>query len=156
MGITGTFEGAATNPCYLFNNGSYAGGQSGIGVSNSFHNFTPSISNSIKGNILNSSGGAFRFNNVQNLSNYKYLKMLYNLSGRITSDLAISNNPNVDGYSASLFDSHVNTSTVGTNMTLVLDISSISGNYWIYITVSGNSHTNSGLLEVFQIYLSTT
>ncbi len=32
LGITGTFEGYVSNPLYLFKNGSYGGGQSGISI----------------------------------------------------------------------------------------------------------------------------
>ena len=68
MGITGTFEGYVSNPLYLFKNGSYGGGQSGISImSKSSPNYSVSFGSSIQGSNLYKGQIIMRFNNIQNL-----------------------------------------------------------------------------------------
>lgn len=151
MGITGTFEGAATNPCYLFNNGSYAGGQSGASVTSRYGNCLPTIGSRLEASMLNTCGCYIRLNNIQNISSYNYLKATYS-AGTVTCgiSLGISTNNNMiqDDFSA-----RVNNSEVGT---LILDISGFSGNYWIYVKFSASSRANNYVIYVSQIYLTTT
>ncbi|WP_147354407.1 hypothetical protein [Clostridium sp. AF22-10] len=80
MGITGRFEGYVSNPLYLFNNGSYGGGQSGISImSNHTAYGSVSFGSSIQGSKLYKGDIIIRFNNIQNLSGWNYLKIYGNV-----------------------------------------------------------------------------
>lgn len=150
MGIIGSYEGYVSNPLYLFNNGSYGGGQSGASVTDRYGNCSPTIGSRLEASMLNSCGCYFRLNNIQNISSYNYLKATYSVNRNATSiSLGISTNSNMkqDDFSA-----YVNNDGVGT---LILDISGFSGNYWIYVKFSASYRANNQVIYVSQIYLTT-
>lgn len=159
MGITGTFEGAATSPTYLFNNGNYGGGQSGITmVSSSIHQASYSIGNTISGSNLYKGQILFRFNNIQNLSGWNYLKIYGNLGGTWAE---IGGGVNTDPYKTYMtaltnYVEYGGNSSVSGNGTAILNISSLSGNYWIYVLVGHVSGNNARSASISQVYLSTT
>ena len=159
MGITGTFEGAATSPTYLFNNGNYGGGQSGITmVSSSIHQASYSIGNTISGSNLYKGQILFRFNNIQNLSGWNYLKIYGNLGGTWAE---IGGGVNTDPYKTHMtaltnYVEYGGNSSVSGNGTAILNISSLSGNYWIYVLVGHVNGNNARSASISQVYLSTT
>lgn len=157
MGITGSFEGYVSNPLYLFKNGSYGGGQSGISIiSKNPSNSSVSFGSSIQGSNLFRGRIIMRFNNIQNLSGWNYLKIYGNvvawteIGGGISTE---NNQPSMTSW-----NSHAEwgaSSGISGNGTCVCNISSFSGNYWIYILVGHVSGNKVGAASISQVYLST-
>lgn len=157
MGITGSFEGYVSNPLYLFKNGSYGGGQSGISIiSKDPSNSSVSFGSSIQGSNLFRGRIIMRFNNIQNLSGWNYLKIYGNvvvwteIGGGISTE---NNQPSMTSW-----NSHAEwgaSSGISGNGTCVCNISSFSGNYWIYILVGHVSGNKVGAASISQVYLST-
>lgn len=157
LGITGSFEGYASNPLYLFKNGSYGGGQSGISIIKKDPSYSSvSFGSSIQGSNLFRGQIIMRFNNIQNLSGWNYLKIYGNvvvwteIGGGISTE---NNQPSMTSW-----NSHAEwgaSSGISGNGTCVCNISSFSGNYWIYILVGHVSGNNAGDASISQVYLST-
>ena len=157
LGITGSYEGYVSNPLYLFKNGSYGGGQSGISmIAKDFSGSSVSFGSSIQGSNLFRGRIIMRFNNIQNLSGWNYLKIYGNvvawteIGGGISTE---NNQPSMTSW-----NSHAEwgaSSGISGNGTCVCNISSFSGNYWIYILVGHVSGNKGGAASISQVYLST-
>ena len=157
LGITGSFEGYVSNPLYLFKNGSYGGGQSGISImSKSYSNYSVSFGSSIQGSNLYKGQIIMRFNNIQNLSGWNYLKIYGNVEAwaEIGGGVSTENNKT---YMTSLntYAEWGASSGISGNGTCVCNISSFSGNYWIYILVGHVSGNHASSASISQVYLST-
>ena len=156
LGITGTWEGYATSPLYLFNNGTYGGGQNGITKTAATVSapFNYSIGTSIsctgiyKGNIY------FRFNNTQNLSNYNYIKVYGSCENWTGLGIGISTNSNTTSFSASSECGF--TSSSSGNNTAILNISSINGSYYVYIWVGHSSGSRERNASISKVYMENT
>lgn len=150
LGIIGSYEGYVSNPLYLFNNGSYGGGQSGASVTDRYGNCSPTIGSRLEASMMNACGCYIRLNNIQNISSYNYLKATYGVGNASSISLGISTNNNMEQDD---FSAYINNDGVGT---LILDISGFSGNYWIYVKFSASYRANNQVIYVSQIYLTTT
>lgn len=152
MGITGTFEGYATSPLYLFNNGTWGGGISGFGTG--YYDYSSYIYNSgsrIYVKAHSGPGGTsnrFRpFNATIDLTNYNYLKVTVLNTGSAYIGVGINTSPTVR------YDSDISIRAEGgRNGTVILNISSCSGWYYIYIIGSYSDSINTAS----QVYLSLT
>lgn len=157
MGITGSFEGYASNPLYLFKNGSYGGGQSGISImSKSSSNYSVSFGSSIQGSNLYKGQIIMRFNNIQNLSGWNYLKIYGNVEefAEIGGGVSTENNK-THMTSLNTYAEWGASSGISGNGTCVCNISSFSGNYWIYILVGHAVGNHARSASISQVYLST-
>ena len=157
LGITGSFEGYVSNPLYLFNNGSYGGGQSGVSImNNSTSNGSVSFGSSIRGSNLFKGQIVMRFNNIQNLSGWNYLKIYGNvetwavISGGISTGNKMNYISDCDTYAQ-----WGASSSISGNGTCICNISSFSGNYWIYISVGHIGGNSIRAASISQVYLST-
>lgn len=157
LGITGSYEGYVSNPLYLFKNGSYGGGQSGISImSKTSSDYSVSFGSSIQGSNLYKGQIVMRFNNIQNLSGWNYLKIYGNVEtwAEIGGGVSTENNKT---YMASwnTYAKWGASSGISGNGTCVCNISSFSGNYWIYILVGHTSGNYARSASISQVYLST-
>ena len=158
MGIIGTCEGYFSSPFYLFNNGSW-NGLSSVGMSmidNPNNRNSLSVSGTINLTTYHklNHGCAARTNSTFDFTNYSYLKFVIaenNLLWSNYTHLGISNNNNTRSLTASVNPS---------SGTCTVNISSVSGWYYIYIVVgvSGSSSDISGnsSLKISQIYVSNS
>lgn len=157
LGITGSFEGYVSNPLYLFKNGSYGGGQSGISmIAKDYSNSSVSFGSSIQGSNLFRGRIIMRFNNIQNLSGWNYLKIYGNVEAwaEIGGGVSTENNqPSMT--SLKTYAEWGASSEISGNGTCVCNISSFSGNYWIYILVGHVSGKYARSASISQVYLST-
>ena len=157
MGITGSYEGYVSNPLYLFKNGSYGGGQSGISmIAKDFSESSVSFGSSIQGSNLFRGRIIMRFNNIQNLSGWNYLKIYGNVAlwAEIGGGISTENNqPSMTSWNT--YAEWGGSSGISGNGTCVCNISSFSGNYWIYILVGHVSGNRASSASISQVYLST-
>lgn len=157
LGITGSFEGYVSNPLYLFKNGSYGGGQSGISmIAKDFSESSVSFGSSIQGSNLFKGRIIMRFNNIQNLSGWNYLKIYGNVKtwAEIGGGVSTENNK-THMTSWNTYAEWGGSSGISGNGTCVCNISSFSGNYWIYILVGHVNGSNASSASISQVYLST-
>lgn len=158
MGITGTWEGYTSSPLYLFNNGTWnALSSSGMSmVDNPNNRNTLSIDTNINLRIYLKSnhGCSMRTNASFDFTNYRYLNFVVSdlgiRGGWISvTRFGISNSSNTRNLTASINPS---------SGTCIVNVSSISGWYYIYIVVNpgGTSSDASGnmLMKISQIYVS--
>lgn len=159
MGITGTWEGYTSSPLYIYNQGTWNGVSS--------NNVTMT-----KGWQINSMGTYIdirtnnsnletigRLNSTINLTSYIYLKI--NMAGTSYSAsygdkifTGISTNSNITTRTS--LTSNITLKVNQDKATIILNISSYSGNYFIYF---GNNQATSGYagtVYIYQIILSTT
>lgn len=179
MGITGTFEGYSTSPLYLFNNGSYGGGQTGftnMQLNGQYNISGGYIKCATFGNYSDSGYILFRFNNTTSLNNYNYIKLngMTISSSEWDSIMGSSNSPTIQGgygwigLSSSstivrLTDSNI-VSKIESKFNsgssqVILNVSSISGNYYIYFAVKGSESLSRSYIygaKINQIFLSST
>lgn len=134
LGITGTFEGYATSPFYIYNNGTWSGlsttGSTKMAGIVSGMSLTPySVNNSGKRTYYDA---ILRLNSVFNLTSYSYIKITYSpASGYDTEYLTM-----YVGVSTSTNVTTLNFTAMGSlngNGTCISNVSSLSGNYYIYI-----------------------
>ena len=158
MGITGTCEGYFSSPFYLFNNGSWNGlsstGMSMIDNPNGRNSFSVDGTINLKTYHKSNYGCAARTNSTFDFTNYKYLKFVIAENSLIWSNyayLGISNNSNTRNLAASVNNP---------SGTCVVNVSSITGWYYIYIVINinGSSSDASGNsnLRISQIYVSNS
>lgn len=168
-GVTGTFEGYVTNPVYLFNNGNWsniqttgwngggsdvAGGRyfdehSGIAVGTSFSAYT-----------------ICSLRQIFDLTNYKYIKInIANFKGRDIEPTAtgrgfigVSKSYSVTTPSSSTMALYIPWENSSTGV-CILDISSLTGNYYIYTgmsyRVSSSKHYYYST-RITQLFLTNT
>lgn len=158
LGITGTWEGYTSSPLYLFNNGTWnALSSSGMSmVDNPNDRNTLSIDTNINLRIYLKSnhGCSMRTNASFDFTNYRYLNF-------VVSDLGIRGgwiNVTRFGISNSSNTRNLTASINPSSGTCIVNVSSISGWYYIYIVVNpgGTSSDASGnmLMKISQIYVS--
>ena len=142
MGITGTFEGYASSPLYLFNNGTWSNLQTtGFSVTGGDGNGTVSGSSEI---LLSYSARGnrwcnFRSNQAFSLSGYKYFKTAITRTyeqpsvsdGSGDVKLGFSTNTSLSTANPSL--SAVSSQGKEGTRTVIIDIGSLNGNYFFYI-----------------------
>lgn len=158
MGIIGSFEGYTTSPLYLFNNGIWNGLQITGVVKTAEQNMGNGktfikISSTNQGKTvidLSASTAQYwvlgRLNQSINLSTYNFIRLkinAHNFDRNYPSYgiLGISDNPNLTSTSfiaqIRFFESDV-----------LLDISSVAGNYYIYF------YTYTSFHQIVQLYLT--
>lgn len=160
MGITGTFEGYSTSPLYIYNEGVWNGLQN-TGITAT----TLNTEAYILGNYLEvstKSGGVgagssllARLNQVVNLTAYNYLKIYFRVTAfdvdYTKPIIGVSTNQSITAF-ASLNPRFEFNQRKGL---AILNISSITGSYYIYfglyVVKSSNSYT-----DVTQIYLTNS
>lgn len=177
MGITGSFEGYTSDNLYLFNNGTWnlsTPGVTYLGIRNNSGGYTScfdsangyvSGSNIVfcaRGNGSDNDNGypEVRLNTSVNLTGYRYLKFHYINASAASGTTAYNVWCIIDssvkkyvGVSYGVASGYTNVGGYG-----VLDISSLSGNYWIYLTGGfGSVYKTNGQISyqyVNQIMLS--
>ena len=158
LGITGTCEGYFSSPFYLFNNGSWNGlSSTGMSMVDNLNNRNSlSIDTNINLTIYLKSnhGCSMRTNASFDFTNYRYLNFVVSdlsiRGGWISiTRLGISNSSNTRNLTASVNPY---------SGTCIVNISSISGWYYVYIVVNatGTSSDASGNMhmKISQIYVS--
>ena len=132
MGITGTFEGWVSDILVIYNNGSWnhtssPGATRTAGVTNGCILYPY---REVLGSDITYYDAIIRLNSVFNVTNYNYLKVSYTMSGDIpytTINIGISSSQNVKSLKFTA------TATLQGSGTCISNISSISGDYYIYI-----------------------
>lgn len=128
--------GYISDTLYFFNNGTWSN-LTTTGVNNA----------SVSGNYIQlPNGSKGRFNQSVTMTDYKYLKLTgYNTDSSYKSyfTIAVSTRESATSYTASNISY---SSTNGETVTVILDISSISGNYYIYIQAYGYNSSTSTLI----------
>lgn len=177
--VTGTWEGYATSPLYLYNKGTWGGlSTTGATIVADDSRYIAQKSNKF---IFGDTGSStyrvrldlFRLNQSFNLTNYNYIKVVE--CGTTWDEIMGTNNDNTllkngficVGVSGSALSS-VNTpsSSTGTpsgltkyahgHGTVVLDVSSLSGNYWIYFGGIRDQGRDFGANGLNQVFVSTS
>lgn len=156
MGIIGSWEGYATSPLYLFNNGTLGNSQKGI--TSTQGDCIISGSNIILNNDPYAGRfNIFRFNDKVDLTSYKYLKALCRMSVTAPQStymiLFIHTDANVSSTGTSNSYASV-TVRYTSNGTAIIDISSFNGFYYVYF-LSYTTYSNDRVY-VNQVYLSMT
>ena len=172
MGIMGTFEGWVSDTLLLFSNGtwsnlsttgiSYVGTKDQYGVGSNENAYVDGGNFVFTGKANGSDSSYFqvtaRLNQSFNLTGYNYLKFYY--SGKNEGKYTPVYNTFVYVSSSAndlkIYTAGVDIRSVGTG---VLNISSLSGYYWIYFGASMEStyrYTNTGQSYAYisQLYLS--
>lgn len=168
FGNVGTHEGYVTSPLNIFNKGTWGGGVSGYSVLNVGNGgiylnsgtnlqLTTGRKNSAIPRTVN-----LRLNAAINISAYSYLKVDFTIESSTpftlpTCSVGISTNPGLT-LSASDPLSKVSGiaaySSANNNGTLILDISKLSGNYFIYLE-NYTTDTYAASFYVTRVYLSS-
>jgi hypothetical protein len=161
MGITGTFEGFVTSPLYVYNKGTFSNVQTSGVTLNYTSNSTYGSCIDYSGYIMVSGGSTRlgtqvdvigRFISSINLSSYTRLTIIgYSKSMGGTLWLGVSNNSSLTASSQFT----VNSSTSSPVTSLSLNISNLSGMYYIYFAIKSNTY-NIIAYHIQQIYLSNS
>lgn len=154
MGITGSWEGYVKSPLYLYNKGTWSGLQTtgmtavNLGVDVYLQEKDGSIGFASRNRPDSPSSNA-RLNQTFNLSSYKYIKVNascyenYALIG-----VSTSGNAGIGQYTASARSSN--------DGYIILDVSSLSGNYYIYFEGSSlNGYIQTQLVVSFNELIVT-
>lgn len=154
MGITGSWEGYVKSPLYLYNKGTWSGLQTtgmtavNLGAGVYLQEKDGSIGFASRNRPDSPSSNA-RLNQTFNLSSYKYIKVNascyenYALIGVSTSE-----NAGIGQYTASARSSN--------DGYIILDVSSLSGNYYIYFEGSSlNGYIQTQLVVSFNELIVT-
>ncbi|MCR1940071.1 hypothetical protein [[Clostridium] symbiosum] len=169
--VTGTWEGYVTSPYVFLMDGTSTpvdntNGATGIKMFSGFNTFAVKQTTGIYinsyvitvGNNTRTTGTAsVRFNRAINLSVYKYIKcrvMKNNLaSGSVTHVLGVSESSNATAYTRS-------TSLSVDEGVLILDVSSLSGEYFLYVEVTGTTNAigtgGTKISYIHEVTLSNT
>lgn len=154
MGITGSWEGYVKSPLYLYNKGTWSGLQTtgmtavNLGAGVYLQEKDGSIGFASRNRPDSPSSNA-RLNQTFNLSSYKYIKVNascyenYALIG-----VSTSGNAGIGQYTASARSSN--------DGYIILDVSSLSGNYYIYFEGSSlNGYIQTQLVVSFNELIVT-
>lgn len=158
LNVLGSFEGYTTSPLYFYNNGVWSNLQT-TGVTTTIGDATTVYNNfiGIGASLKNAPKPMARLNQTVNISSYSYLKGSLKASGYVYGEKAIigvSQNPNVTSLSGLTAYAGYCAHGIGT---AIVNISSLTGNYYIYLAYdgfAGDHSTTSG--NCYEIYLSTT
>lgn len=140
-GVVGTYEGYASSPLYLFRNGTWSNLQTtGMTKTIGYDNVKVAdgvlhIYTDIRGAV-----GMARLNQTFNLTNYKYIKAKIK-SGGVYGRIGIGTGADIKALTSLTKYSGELTAGVA-----ILDVSSVSGNYYIYLTSCHDS--NAGNNEI--------
>ena len=141
-GVVGTYEGYASSPLYLFRNGTWSNLQT-TGVTTTNGSTKAVVSNGtliIYPTIFASESGMARLNQTFNLTNYKFIKAKIK-TGKTAGRIGIGTAADIKALTS--LTKYSGELTVGV---AILDVSSVSGNYYIYLTSCHDS--NAGNNEI--------
>lgn len=158
LGITGSWEGYTSSPLYLFNNGTWnalsSSGMSMVDNPNNRNALSIDTNINLRIYLKSNRGCSMRTNASFDFTNYRYLNFVVSDLGIhggwiSVTRFGISNSSNTRNLTASINPS---------SGTCIVNVSSISGWYYIYIVVNpgGTSSDASGnmLMKISQIYVS--
>ena len=155
-GVVGTYEGYASSPLYLFRNGTWSNLQT-TGVTTTHGANDADVKDGVLRVYTSLSGdkmGFARLNQTFNLTNYKYIKAKIE-NGSFYGRIGIGTATNITALASLTKYSGETTSGVA-----ILDISSVSGNYYIYLTAqhktSGNTAVLGGAVLYEELFLANT
>lgn len=155
MGITGTFEGYASSPLYLLNGTTWSNLQTTGFYTVSYYGGASAKSGYYQLTGGDGEYGWFRLNQTFDLTNYNYLKA--NMSPQHcckAGTLGISKS--TDAYYSYGNGWKNLTSYASGNGVVILNISSITGYYYIYTGFLASSTTGTVYGNLYSIFLSTT
>ena len=141
-GVVGTYEGYASSPLYLFRNGTWSnlqttGATKTLGANDAdVKNGILYIYTSLHGDKI----GFARLNQTFNLTNYKFIKAKIK-TGKTAGRIGIGTAADIKALTSLTKYSGELTAGVA-----ILDVSSVSGNYYIYLTSCHDS--NAGNNEI--------
>ena len=141
-GVVGTYEGYASSPLYLFRNGTWSNLQT-TGVTTTNGSTKAVVSNGtliIYPALSNTESGMARLNQTFNLTNYKFIKAKIK-TGKTAGRIGIGTAADIKALTS--LTKYSGELTVGV---AILDVSSVSGNYYIYLTSCHDS--NAGNHEI--------
>lgn len=157
MNVLGSFEGYTSSPLYLYNKGIWSNLQTsgvtvtaiqGDGEFGENSSGSKSLLMKIFGSVTSGKYIMGRLNQTVNLTNYKYLKINDINTTNITSNyIGVSTNSALTStsFAASTFYNR--------HGMIVVDISTLTGNYYIYFyskaSNSSSKSTNSSFSEIF-------
>lgn len=166
MGIMGTFEGYSTSPLYLFNNGVWSNLKvSGATIiTSNLGNYIITLNppdqykKYLRMNHTNNSShlSVARLNSTVNLSSYTYLNLQFQGTWSKnpypeTGGIGISQSSNATSFSAFIEGTDISNDNQST--TIILNISNVTGEWFIYFTGrTGNAVASTIAYE--QIYLT--
>ena len=154
-GVVGTYEGYASSPLYLFRNGTWSNLQTtGMTKTIGYDNVKVAdgvlhIYTDIRGAV-----GMARLNQTFNLTNYKYVKAKIKAGGGGVGQIGIGTTAGITALASLTKYSEGIASGVA-----ILDISSASGNYYIYLTArytspSGNMAVLGASVQYEELFLT--
>lgn len=154
MGITGSWEGYVKSPLYLYNKGTWSGLQTtgmtavNLGAGVYLQEKDGSIGFASRNRPDSPSSNA-RLNQTFNLSSYKYIKVNANCyKNYALIGVSTSGNAGIGQYTASARSSN--------DGYIILDVSSLSGNYYIYFEGSSlNGYIQTQLVVSFNELIVT-
>ena len=173
MGIIGSFEGYTTSPLYLFNNGNWSSLQTtGVYTSGNTKIISGSICLGYQGPWTSTKSITLtaRLNQTFDLTQFKYLKITFDttnyssdVGGTVPSNviIGVSNT----AFSQTLFansgpflypDGTIAHIDGARGNTIILDISNISGSYYIYFGTMISSSTKAGYCGITHIFLTNS
>ena len=147
FGVTGTFEGYVSDTLYFYNSGTWSN-LSSTGVTKTTSGGSIVVSNNYIALQYTGESAMCRTNQTVDLTNYNYLKATF--SSGMYSYLGIGTNPSSNTLNGLLKYIAINGS--GGSGTAILDISSYTGYYYIYLR-GGDAIVDSLLTK---LYLSKT
>ena len=143
-GVVGTYEGYASSPLYLFRNGTWSNLQT-TGVTTTNGSTNAVVSNGtliVYPTIFASSSGMARLNQTFNLTNYKYIKAKIK-SGGVYGRIGIGTGADIKALTS--LTKYSGELTAGI---IILDVSSVSGNYYIYLTSCHDSNAGNNEIAI--------
>ena len=153
-GVVGTYEGYASSPLYLFRNGTWSNLQT-TGVTTTLGADDADVKDGILRvctSIFGDKIGFARLNQTFNLTNYKYIKAKIK-SGSFYGRIGIGTTAGITALAS--LTKYSGELTAGV---VILDISSVSGNYYIYLTAqhktSGNTTVLGGAVSYEELFLA--
>lgn len=151
LGITGTLKTYLTSPTSILSGETW-----GAGIATGFSsNENITITHSTSNYVFNGINASFyiRTNAAVNMTDYKYLKAVVSETSYTYSDnkiwgqtnLMVSSNPNYSNYICTSAASSPSTS----NSTVICDVSSINGMYYIYFKIKhGNIYQSTSVYSI--------
>ena len=153
--VVGTWEGYVTSPLYLFKNGAWSNLQT-TGFNNG------ASSDTLMGSSYLCIDDLCHLNQAVNLTSYNYVKIVCATYSHIMTGgayLGVSTSSSLTDLTKCAKYVAVDISSSKTDTTIILDVSSLTGNYYIYLcdgyyTSSGSKYAQDIYLK--QLFLSTT
>lgn len=155
-GVVGTYEGYASSPLYLFKSGTWSNLQT-TGMTKTIGYDNVKVADGVLRIYTDSIGavGMARLNQTFNLTNYKYVKAKIRAVSGIAGQIGIGTTAGITAFASLTKYSEGIASGVA-----ILDISSVSGNYYIYLTAkyttSGNMAALGASVPYEELFLTNT